>query len=173
MGRHCAARPTFAYTEILTMQLQEVIMVQGRPGLFRVLSTSRIGMVVEDLTNSRRTNINSQTTVAGLGDISLYTEDDDQVALSEILARMDTRREALPIPDPKVDDDALKAYFTEVFPEHDRARVYASVMRKVARWFHLLDGRIDFQAKNETPEGETSPAADALPNATDTNEAAA
>jgi len=130
------------------MQFEELIMVSGKPGLYRVLSNSRVGMLVEELETGRRTNISSQSNMAPLIDIGLFT-DDGQVLLREILMRMQTRRNELAVPDAKAGDEELKSYFVEIFPEHDRGRVYASVMRKVVRWFYMLDGKVEFEAKDE------------------------
>jgi hypothetical protein len=59
------------------------------------------------------------------------------------------------LPDVK-DNKALKSYFEKVYPDLDFERVYASDMKKMVKWFEVLQANeIDFTAKE--PAEETAP----------------
>jgi hypothetical protein len=44
-----------------------------------------------------------------------------------------------PLPDGKADAKAIKAYFEKVYPDMDFERVYGSDMKKMVKWFDVLN----------------------------------
>ena len=54
------------------------------------------------------------------------------------------------IPDAKADVKALKAYFEKVYPDLDFERVYASDMKKMIKWFHIIEkNNIEIKLRTE------------------------
>jgi len=44
-----------------------------------------------------------------------------------------------PVPGPKEDQTILKAYFEKVLPNYDKDQVHISDIKKVVKWFAILD----------------------------------
>jgi hypothetical protein len=58
-----------------------------------------------------------------------------------------------PLPNIKGDQNAIREYFRNVYPEMDEERVYTSDMKKMVKWFEILKGAdlLDFSAMAEAP----------------------
>ncbi len=118
----------------MELDLKTVINIAGKPGLYRVISTTKTNFLVADITDDKkRFSISGTSKVSAIADISVYTED-AQVNLVEVFRAM----KKMPMPPPEGNDNALKAYMAEAVPNYDRARVYVSDMKKMVRWYNLL-----------------------------------
>lgn len=119
------------------MNLRGIVAVSGRPGLFKLVGQNKAGYVLESLDAQKLkivANI-STTKLASLEDITVYGEDED-LKLIDVLANIDAKKASAP--DAKVDENALRKFFLEVAPNHDQEKVYASDMKKILTWYHLL-----------------------------------
>jgi hypothetical protein len=81
--------------------------------------------------------------------IEVYTVRDN-VNLVDILKAMEASGEKLP--DEK-DNGALKAYFGKVYPDLDFDRVYSSDLKKMVKWFGVLQSN-NIEIKLSEPEEE-------------------
>ena len=119
------------------MNLRGIVAVSGRPGLFKLVGQNKAGYVLEGLDAQKVkivANI-SNTKLASLEDITIYGEDDD-LKLIDVLANLAAVKGD--VPDAKADASVLKKLFLEVAPSHDQEKVYASDMKKIVTWYHLL-----------------------------------
>lgn len=119
------------------MNLRGIVAVSGRPGLFKLVGQNKAGYVLESLDAQKVKIVANITTtkLASLEDITVYGEDED-LKLTDVLANMVAAKGE--VPDAKADPKVLKAFFTEVAPNHDQEKVYASDMKKIVSWYHLL-----------------------------------
>lgn len=119
------------------MNLRGIVAVSGRPGLFKLVGQNKGGYVLESLDAQKVKIVANITTtkLASLEDITIYGEDDD-LKLVEVLANITAFKGT--VPDAKVDGATLRKFFVEVAPGHDQEKVYASDMKKIVTWFHLL-----------------------------------
>ena len=133
------------------MALKDILVVSGHSGLFKYLSQSRNNVIVESLSDNKRTSISATTKISKLEDIAVFTENDD-VPLIEVLRKIQAKEDGGAAIPHKSPDKELKKYFAEVLPEYDKDRVYVSDIRKIIMWYNrLLElGITDF----ETPEEE-------------------
>jgi hypothetical protein len=54
------------------------------------------------------------------------------------------------VPDPNADAKTLKAYFEKVYPDLDFERVYTSDMKKMVKWFHIIEkNNIEIKVRTE------------------------
>jgi hypothetical protein len=63
-----------------------------------------------------------------------------------------------PLPDTK-NNASIKKYFETIFPEIDFERVYPSDMKKMIKWFEILQNKVEFklsQSEDETVKEESS-----------------
>lgn len=119
------------------MNLRGIVAVSGRPGLFKLVGQNKAGYVLESLDVQKVKIVANMTTtkLASLEDITVYGEDED-LKLTNVLANMVAAKGN--VPDAKSESAALKAFFLEVAPGHDGDKVYASDMKKIVSWYHIL-----------------------------------
>jgi len=68
------------------------------------------------------------------------------------------------LPDTKADNKALKSYFEKVYPDLVFERVYASDMKKMVKWFHILkENKIEVKSKSSEDGTEASADTIAIP----------
>lgn len=134
------------------MSLKGIIAVTGMPGLYKVLTQTKTGFIVESLTDQKRLPVSATQRVSMLEEISVYTTTGD-MPLTEVLLKMKEYGATSDIADAKADPGLLKEFMGKVIPEFDSERVYASDIRKMILWFHLVK---DFLDKEEV-SGEEVP----------------
>lgn len=132
------------------MDLKGIVNITGKPGLYKVLSTTKGGFIVEALDGSgKRSVIPGTSKVAALEDISVYTAD-DQEALKDIFRRMKAENTDLSDIDiAKADNDSIVKRFETLVPNYDREQVYVSDMRKLMKWYVMLAPMLDFEAADK------------------------
>ncbi|GAA3974220.1 DUF5606 domain-containing protein [Mucilaginibacter dorajii] len=118
------------------MNLQGIVAVSGKPGLWRALAQNKTGYVLESLDAQKTKLVANLSTakLAALSEITIFGTEDD-IRLTDVFEQM---KSASKVPDAKADGKTLRAFFYEVAPEHDEEKVYASDMKKIISWFHLL-----------------------------------
>ena len=134
------------------MNLQGIVAVSGKPGLWRALAQNKTGYILESLDEHRTKLVANLSTakIAALHEITLFGDDED-IRLLDIFERMKT---AGSIPDTKADGNSLRRFFREVAPYHDEEKVYASDMKKVITWYQLLK---DMPLFNEPDSAASEP----------------
>ena len=143
------------------MALKDILVITGQGGLFKYISQGRNSVIVENLSDQKRTTIPATTKISMLEDIAIFTENDD-IPLREVFRKIQEKENGGAAIPHKSPDMELKKYFLEVLPNYDKDRVYLSDIRKVVMWYNLLLelGITDFGAPEETKddkkEGEAS-----------------
>lgn len=133
-----------------------ILAITGKPGLFKLVSHGRGSLIVECIDDSKkRFTVGVRDRVTSLGDISMYTDDED-VALMEVLQAAYDKYEGKPIDIAlkTADNKQLATIMGEVLPNYDRDRVYPSDMKKLIQWYNLLvkNGYQQFVTPEETEE---------------------
>ena len=59
------------------MDLTKTISITGKPGLFHIISQSKVGFVVESLIDKKKFPISNSHNVSVLNDIAVYTYEDE------------------------------------------------------------------------------------------------
>ncbi len=120
------------------MEYAKLISVTGMPGLYELISSKADGAIVRSLQDqSTRFASTRQHSFSQLESIEVYTIREN-VNLADIFLAMQASKEALP--DEK-DAKAIKSYFQKVYPDMDFERVYASDMKKMIRWFAIIQDK--------------------------------
>ena len=131
--------------------LKEILAISGRPGLYRLIKYGKNVIIVENITDKKRSTAYSRDKVISLGDISMYTDSGDK-PLGEILEVIKTKYDAKPIDIANYKDpEALQAFFKEIVPNFDVDRVYSTDIKKLINWYNFLinSGMTDFLPKEE------------------------
>ena len=130
------------------MEYNKIIAVTGLPGLYELLSSKSDGAIVRSLDDKSTRFVASRVhNFSHLESIEVYTVRDN-VNLVDILKAMEASTEKLP--DEK-DGAALKAYFSKVYPDLDFDRVYSSDLKKMVKWFNVLQSN-NIEIKLSEPE---------------------
>lgn len=120
------------------MDLSKILAISGRGGLFRIISQSKGGLIVESLSDGKKIPVFATHRSSILEEISVYTEDDD-VPLKDVLWRLHQHENGTKTSvNLKSGGNELSEYFSRVMPEYDRDRVYPSDIKKILGWYNLL-----------------------------------
>jgi len=119
------------------MNLEGIIAVTGKPGLFKVISQGKNAVIVENLMDKKRMPLTARNQANTLDEIGIYTYDDTK-PLSEIfddIAKKENEKKSI---SHKVSKQELTTYFAEILPDYDSDRVYISDIKKVIQWYNAL-----------------------------------
>lgn len=144
--------------------LRTILSISGRPGLFRLINRGKGMLIVEELSSGKRIPAYARDKVISLGDISMYTDDGEDVPLYEVLESLKSKAESKPV-DIKAfaSDGDIREYFGEVLPNFDRERVYTTDIKKLLQWYNLLlaAGITDYAPTDEEKTDEAAAAEEA------------
>jgi hypothetical protein len=136
------------------MGLEKILAISGKPGLFKLLTQTRTGFVVESLIDSKKLTLGLRSNISLLSEIAIYTLT-EEVPLREIFKKIQEKEtgEKTSV-NHKDNKDKLEEYFFEILPDYDEDRVYASDIKKVLSWYNLLheNGFNDFDSEEKVDE---------------------
>jgi len=138
------------------MKDYRIISISGKSGLFKLLTSTKSGIVAESLIDGRRTMVQF-TMISAIDEIAIYTYDEELPLwkVFKLLGEKENFKKASI--SPKSSKEELIDYFREVLPEFDDERVYPSHIKKIIQWYNLLqDKKIlkDFLDKRQKEEDE-------------------
>jgi len=119
------------------MNLEGIINVTGKPGLYKVVSQGGNRVIVESLTDGKKTPLHSHNQANMLEEIGIYTYDDTK-PLAEIfdyIAKKENGKQTL---SHKSSANQLTTYFREILADYDEERVYISDIKKVIQWYNVM-----------------------------------
>jgi hypothetical protein len=119
------------------MSLDKILAISGKPGLYELKVQTRSGFLAESLLDGKKLNVGLQSNVSLLSEISVYTYEGEK-PLAEILKAIAEKEDNKQTTINKEDKATLEQYFSEVVPDYDTDRVYASDMKKIVNWYNLL-----------------------------------
>lgn len=147
--------------------LKRILSISGKPGLFRLVSQGKNMLIVENIATGRRTPAYASDKVVSLGDISIYTTNDSDIPLADVLEKVKEANDGKEIDVKAIGNDAaVRAYFQTILPEYDEERVYTTDIRKLFSWYNQLvaAGVTEFKDK-EIAQDEAAEAAEDADNA--------
>ena len=137
--------------------LKTILSISGKPGLYKLISQGKNMLIVESLIDKKRQPAYGNDKIISLGDIAMYTDDED-VPLREVLAAMKKKENgaAVAMDLKKATPDELRNYLAEVLPTFDRDRVRNNDIKKLISWYNLLvaSGLPDFGEEAEAAAEE-------------------
>lgn len=142
------------------MELSEILSISGKPGLYKLVSHVKNGIVVESLTDGKKVPAFSHDRISSLEEISIFTMDED-MPLKDVFKHIYDKLEGAPALEGKPSNQQLKDFMLECVPDYDEDRVYVSHIKKIVSWYNQLQkaNLLDFtekeaeenNAENETP----------------------
>lgn len=142
------------------IMLKDILSITGKPGLYKILSSGKRTLVVEDLVSKKRFPLGQRDRVVCLGDIAMYTVGED-LPLNVILDKLFEVEGGNAIDVKSMDAESLRGEFAKAVPDFDRERVYPTDIKKLFNWYNLLisQGFSKFTEETE-PEAENTPVED-------------
>jgi hypothetical protein len=141
------------------MNLEKILSISGKPGLFVLKVQTRTGFVAESLLDGKKVTVSLKSNVSLLSEISVYTYEGEK-PLSEIMQNIANKENKGVALSHKEDNAKLSAYFREVLADYDEDRVYPSDIKKILNWYNMLqergmivdDAPVVVETAVETPE---------------------
>jgi hypothetical protein len=122
------------------MELSEIATVSGKGGLYKVVSPTKSGVILESLDEAKAklvTNANNRLSL--LHEISIYTTTKEGTEpLENILKKIHQEYGNDLGLDANADGAELRAFVKSVLPDYDEARVYISDLKKLVKWYGIL-----------------------------------
>ena len=123
------------------MDLKEIVAVSGMGGLFKVAARRNDGLIVQSFEEDHAKFVSNRVHIfTPLDGITLYTIEDN-IELSKVLMEMKKQEATNPPVEGKASNQEHKDYFRMIVADFDDERVYVSDIKKVIKWFHLLNGK--------------------------------
>ena len=120
------------------MALDKILSITGKPGLYKLITQTRGGFIAESLIDKKRLSVSVSHNVSLLSEIAIYTLS-EEVPLKNVFLKIKEKeggnQTSISHKDSK---DILEEYFFDVLPDYDEDRVYPSDIKKVIRWYNLL-----------------------------------
>jgi len=138
------------------MDLNKILTITGKSGLFLLLSKTKNNFIVSSLADGKRFPAFSDDGVASLENILIFTEEGD-VPLETVFRAIFTKENGNKIDENHLaDNNRMKAYFLEILPTYDKERVYVSNIKKVLTWYNILvdNGLVDNEVSEKSENQE-------------------
>lgn len=137
------------------MNLKDILAVSGMQGLYKLVNSRNNGLLVSSLDDSARTIFCSMRKhqFTPMETVAIYTMS-DTIELSTIFERMLDQLTENPPASPKGSKSEIEDYFSSIVPDYDEDRVYISDMKKVLKWFQILNKKGYLTAEPETDSEE-------------------
>jgi hypothetical protein len=120
------------------MSLERILSIAQKPGLYKLVTQTRGGFIAESLLDGKRISANLRSNVSLLSEIAVYTLT-EEVPLREVFKKIkEKENDAQTSVSHKDSKDALEEYFFDVLPDYDEDRVYVSDIKKIIKWYNLL-----------------------------------
>lgn len=119
------------------MQLEKIISISGKPGLYKLISQLKSGFIIEDVLTKKKVSIGNTSQVSLLDNIAMFTFD-KEVPLFEVFENVAKNNDYKETISHKSSDAELRAFMLESLPDYDTERVYVSDIKKLAQWYNIL-----------------------------------
>ncbi len=120
------------------MNLDKILSIAGKPGLFQLVTQTRAGFVAESMLDGKRITVSFKNNVSVLSEIAIYTLE-EEVPLRAVFQKIkDKENGGKTSVGHKEEKIKLEEYFFDVLPDYDEDKVYASDIKKVIQWYNLL-----------------------------------
>lgn len=122
------------------MTLDDIATVSGKGGLFKVFKPAKSGVILESLDELKTKVVATPNhRLSILSEISIYTTTKEgTAALIDVLKKINKEFGNDLGLDAESDPSELKSFLKSILPEYDENRVYVSDIKKLVRWYTIL-----------------------------------
>lgn len=135
------------------MNIDGIIAVSGKPGLYKVIGQTKNGVIVTSLSDGKKLAMSSTSKMSALQDIAIYTYA-EEIPLVDVLEKIRIKEEGKAAIGHKSSAAVLTDYFRTILDDYDEDRVYPSDIKKVISWYNTLqkEGLAVESVEEEAPE---------------------
>lgn len=139
--------------------LSKILSISGQHGLFEYVAQARNGVIIEAISDKKRSVADAKSRITTLADISIYTTD-GEIKLQDVFLKLHEVLGDNDAPTSKADPKELKDLFAKAVPDYDGDRFYVSHMKKVVDWYNDIKKYASFdfvnpeEAKSENSDAE-------------------
>lgn len=119
------------------MNIDGIISISGKPGLFKVVSKGANRIIIEDIETGRRKPAFASSKVISLADITIFGHVDD-LSLGEVFGKIYDKEGGNESKSHKTDPAELREYFESIWEEYNDQEVKDHDIKKVFQWYNLL-----------------------------------
>ncbi len=124
----------------MEIEWSKLVAVSGMPGLYQMISNKSNGLIVANIETGKRTFAPARKhQFTPLESIAIFTDDGDSVPFKEVVQRIKTLEKQAPVPSTNEPAETLRKWFAQVLPNHDRSRVYNGDIKKIIKWYLILN----------------------------------
>ncbi len=122
------------------MELKDFAAISGKGGLFKVIKPTRSGIIVESIDENKKKMVASASNrISILEEISLYTNTSEgAIPLKEVMLKIYEEFKDDTGLTSSSSTQELTAFIEHLVPEYDKEKVYASDIKKIVTWYHIL-----------------------------------
>ncbi|MCB7480840.1 DUF5606 domain-containing protein [Christiangramia sediminis] len=137
------------------MGLDKILAISGKPGLYELTAQTRGGFVAKSMLDGKKIAVNMRHNVSILSEIAIYTYT-EEIPLGEVFQKIKEKEDGGAAISHKSSKKELEDYFSEILPDYDEDRVYASDMKKIFQWYNILieNGFTDFSKEEDSAKTE-------------------
>jgi Domain of unknown function (DUF5606) len=152
------------------MTFKELVSISGLPGLYQLVATKSDGAIVKSIDDNVTKFVAARShSVTALDGIEVFTTSENVRLLDVFMIMKGNRAAAGELDMAKANNNDIKAYYGKLFPAFDADRVYVSDMKKMIKWFGILDAKgllTQEPTATETVETSVEPTATEKPKKT-------
>lgn len=120
------------------MNLENILSISGKPGLYKMVVKTRNGAVAQSLLDGKKITVGPHSNVSALSEIAVYTIS-KEVPLAEVLNKIKQKYKGKPTEiSHKATKDELEAFFFDILQDYDEDRVYPTHIKKIIQWYNIL-----------------------------------
>jgi hypothetical protein len=120
------------------MNLEEILSISGKKGLYKLVSKSKNSVVVESLLDGSRMPVFASTKAGSLDNIYVFTDNED-MPLKDVFKRIyEKENGGKTIDVSTARPTEIEACMAEIIPEYDPNKVHISDMKKIFFWYNQL-----------------------------------
>lgn len=122
------------------MELKDIASISGKGGLFKIVSPTKSGVILESLDDAKAKLVaSSNQRISVLSEISIYTNTKEgSTPLIEVFQKIKKDFGNDLGVDGESDGAELKAFLKSVLPDFDESRVYVSDIKKLVKWYSII-----------------------------------
>lgn len=137
------------------MNLHNIVSITGMPGLFKVVTNRSNGLIVQDIETKKTQFVSARKhQFTPLESIALYTLEGTE-ELFEVMESIKQKKAKFPLPENKASGTDFMQFFDEILPNYDEDRVRLKDMKKVVKWFKILDAEGLTEEEHELKKGKS------------------
>jgi hypothetical protein len=119
------------------MNIDGIISISGKPGLFNVVAQGKARIIIEDIETNKRRPAFATDRVIALNDITVFGYAED-LTLAEVFEKIFDKEKGKKAIAHKSETAELRAYFESVWGDYNDEEVADHDIKKIIQWYNML-----------------------------------